>query len=193
VVVINKPGKPDYHQPKAYRPISLLECMGKLLEKIVASRFNADIVAHCLIPYSQFGSRPQHCAIDTALTITHKAQTALRKGAVMALVLFDISGFFDNIDPGCTVHILRNKGFPPYICDWVRSFLTKRRATMMIGEFESSEFPLTHSTPQGSPLSPILSALFTSPLLSIADSWEHRDLMLRSRLCHTFFLPCDSF
>jgi hypothetical protein len=40
VVVINKPDKPNYSLPKAYHPISLLEYMGKLLEKVVAKRFN---------------------------------------------------------------------------------------------------------------------------------------------------------
>jgi hypothetical protein len=42
VVVIPKPNKPDYSLAKAYRPISLLECTGKLLEKIVANRLGAD-------------------------------------------------------------------------------------------------------------------------------------------------------
>jgi len=32
--------------------------------------------------------------------------------------------------------------------------------------------------PQGSPLSPILSALYTTPLLDITDQWVHRDLNL---------------
>jgi hypothetical protein len=36
VVVIPKPGKADYSAPKSYRPISLLECTGKVLEKIIA-------------------------------------------------------------------------------------------------------------------------------------------------------------
>jgi hypothetical protein len=33
VVIILKPGKPDYLMAKAYHPIFLLECYGKLLEK----------------------------------------------------------------------------------------------------------------------------------------------------------------
>jgi hypothetical protein len=56
VVVINKPDKPDYSLPKAYRPISLLKCIGKLLEKVVAKRFNCNIEQHRLIPMTQFGS-----------------------------------------------------------------------------------------------------------------------------------------
>jgi hypothetical protein len=41
-VVIPKPNKKDYMNPRSYRPIQLLECLGKLLEKIVAKRLSFD-------------------------------------------------------------------------------------------------------------------------------------------------------
>ena len=34
--ILKKPGKPDYSAPKAYRVISLLNCLGKLSERILA-------------------------------------------------------------------------------------------------------------------------------------------------------------
>ncbi|KAK7912203.1 hypothetical protein PG985_014684 [Apiospora marii] len=37
-VVLPKRNKPDYSRPKAYRPISLLPCLSKLLEKLFANR-----------------------------------------------------------------------------------------------------------------------------------------------------------
>jgi hypothetical protein len=33
--VLRKPGKPDYSLPGAYRPISLLNTLGKLLEAVI--------------------------------------------------------------------------------------------------------------------------------------------------------------
>ncbi|KAE9391418.1 hypothetical protein BT96DRAFT_756936, partial [Gymnopus androsaceus JB14] len=33
-VALRKPRKPDYSEPRAYRLITLLECLGKVLEKI---------------------------------------------------------------------------------------------------------------------------------------------------------------
>jgi hypothetical protein len=42
IVMLNKLQKPDCSISKAYHPISLLECTGKL-EKIVANRINFDI------------------------------------------------------------------------------------------------------------------------------------------------------
>ncbi|KAF8870775.1 hypothetical protein BD779DRAFT_1388322, partial [Infundibulicybe gibba] len=37
-VIIPKPKKPDYALLKAYRPIALLNTLGKLLEKLIANR-----------------------------------------------------------------------------------------------------------------------------------------------------------
>jgi hypothetical protein len=37
IVVIPKPNKPDYSNPKAYQPIALLNCLGKILEKLMAT------------------------------------------------------------------------------------------------------------------------------------------------------------
>ncbi|KAI0055238.1 hypothetical protein BV25DRAFT_1779585, partial [Artomyces pyxidatus] len=38
IAIVPKPRRADMSSPKSYRPIALLECMGKLLEKIVAKR-----------------------------------------------------------------------------------------------------------------------------------------------------------
>lgn len=40
IVVLRKPGKPDYSVPGAYRPISLLNTLGKLLEAVAAKRLS---------------------------------------------------------------------------------------------------------------------------------------------------------
>ncbi|KAJ6593028.1 hypothetical protein B0H19DRAFT_871656, partial [Mycena capillaripes] len=39
-VALRKPRKPDYSNPRAYRLIQLLECLGKVLEKIVTRRLS---------------------------------------------------------------------------------------------------------------------------------------------------------
>lgn len=39
-VVPQKPGKDDYTQPKAYRPIALLNTLGKVMEAIIANQLS---------------------------------------------------------------------------------------------------------------------------------------------------------
>ena len=38
--ILAKPDKPDYSIPKAYRVISLLNCLGKISERILAKRLS---------------------------------------------------------------------------------------------------------------------------------------------------------
>jgi hypothetical protein len=72
IVILNKLNKPDYSIPKAYHPIALMECMGKVLERIIAKKVNNDIEAHDLLSMSQSGSRPAHCAVDAVVTLVHR-------------------------------------------------------------------------------------------------------------------------
>ena len=145
--MINKPDKPDYSLPKAYRPISLLECAGKLLEKVVTNRINRDITMHRLLPMTQFRSCPNHCAMDTVATLVHCIQATRATDKVGALLLFDISGFFDNINPECAVQKFADLGFLPKMCQWTKSFLTNYTAELKVGTHISAPFQIPNGTP----------------------------------------------
>jgi hypothetical protein len=58
IVVLGKPGKPDYTIPGAYRPILLLNTLGKILEASMARRLSFWAETHKLLPDTQFGGRP---------------------------------------------------------------------------------------------------------------------------------------
>jgi retron-type reverse transcriptase len=178
VVVIPKPNKPDYSLAKAYRPISLLECTGKLLEKIVANRLGSDERNHHLIGPMQFGSRKYHSAPDAATLLRYKAEMTTRSGNIGGVLLLDISRFFDHLNPATTVATLADLGVDPTTCAWVYSFMTERTLRFTFNGEQSEPFRQDVGIPQGSPLSPILSALYTSPLLREALSWSSQDLAL---------------
>ena len=166
VVVIPKPNHEDYLQAKNYRPISLLECFSKLLEKAVSKRMLYDIDAHRLIPTTQFGTRAFSCTLDAGLTLLHDVNVAHRGGFHCAALMFDIKGFFDNVHKDRLAAILVNLGFPPGMCRWTLSFLSDRKVHLVFNGQIGPERDQPVGTPQGSPLSPVLSALYTSPLLT---------------------------
>lgn len=78
VVVIPKPDRADYTMAKNYRPISLIECLSKLVEKGMSKCFLYDIDKHRLVPTTQFGTRAFSSTLDAGLTLTHDVQCALR-------------------------------------------------------------------------------------------------------------------
>lgn len=66
VLLFHKKGKPK-HDPDSYRPISLLNTLGKLLEKVIEKRLRLHLDSNNVIPHHQFGFRQHHAA-------THQAQ-----------------------------------------------------------------------------------------------------------------------
>jgi hypothetical protein len=56
-VVLRKQGKDDYTQPKSYRPIALLNTLGKALETVVANRLTYLADTYHLLPSRHTGDR----------------------------------------------------------------------------------------------------------------------------------------
>ena len=70
-VVIPKPGKPAYDIPKAFRPIVLLNTMGKLIEKMIANRLQFDAAKNGILHPCQFGGVRQNSTEDAGVYLTH--------------------------------------------------------------------------------------------------------------------------
>jgi hypothetical protein len=125
-VVVPKPGKEDYSLPKCYRPVALLKCLGKLLEKMVATCLTHDITSLHLISTTQFGAHPYFSMINTGLCLTHDVETAHTLGGVYSSLLFDIQGFFNNVNHGRLTALIESLGFALEIYRWAKSFLKDR-------------------------------------------------------------------
>jgi Reverse transcriptase (RNA-dependent DNA polymerase) len=178
IVIIPKPSKSNYMVAKAYCPISLLKCCGKTLEKVVAAHLVWEVDHASLISNRQFGSCHHYSAPDAALCLAYKARETIRHHHIGAVLLFDISRFFDHLSPELTATMLADLGVDPSMIKWIYSFMTDRTAQLSFNGYSSELFHPTCGTPQGSPLSPILSAIFTSPLLQESLNFNNADLTL---------------
>ena len=98
-IVLRKPKKEDYSEPKSYRPIALLSTLRKALETMVAKRFSDCAEANNLLPPEQMGARRDR-STETALeTIVDSVHTVWNCGRnnVASLLSLDVAGAFDNV------------------------------------------------------------------------------------------------
>jgi hypothetical protein len=107
IVIIPKLNKPNYRSIKAYRPIALLNCLGKILEKLMALRIAQMVEAHQLLHPDQIGGRPQCSAIDAAMALMHAIDTNIGNKWVMLALFLDIRGAFDNVSSTRLLHTMR--------------------------------------------------------------------------------------
>ena len=177
VVVLRKPGKTLAQQQTAgaYRPISLLNAMGKIIETVFSRRLAAAAEAQGLLPETQMGNRPQRStdlAIKLVVDATHTAWTSR---AIATLLQLDIKGAFDTVNHTRLLHTLQLLGFPLWAVRWVHSFLTDRTASLSFDSETTPPLRVTAGVPQGSPLSAILFLLYTASLYTQLQ--EHTGLI----------------
>ncbi len=169
-IILKKPGKKDYSEPKSYRPIALLDTLGKALETVISKRLNNIAEEHKMLPAQQMGARRKR-SVETALeTLTEAVHTVWNHGKcgkrkVASLLSLDVAGAFDNVSHERLIHNLRSKRVPSFIVKWTESFLQERATSITLGGKTSAIEEVKTGIPQGSPISPVLFLFFNAPLI----------------------------
>ena len=171
-VALRKPGKDDYSQPKSYRPIALMNTMGKILDTVLARRIQYYAERYHMLPTTHTGGRKQSSCEHAVHLLLEKVHSAWRKRKAASLLMLDVSGAFDNVSHERLLHNMRKRGLPLEIIEWTASYLTDRKTRIKLYEGLSQEFDVLTGIPQGSPLSPILYLFYNADLLEIARSNE---------------------
>jgi len=164
-VVLRKPGKDDYTQPKSYRPIALLNTLGKALEAVIANRLTYLADAHHLLPSRHTGGRKLASTDHAIHLLLQRIHEAWADGKVASLLLLDVSGAFDNVSRPRLIHNLRKRRVNQTLVRWIDSFLSNRSTTLKLQEYTAPSAPIQTGIPQGSPLSPILYLFYNADLI----------------------------
>ncbi len=150
---------------KNYRPVSNLSCLGKLIERIVALQIVNHLKANDLMDTFQSAYRKYHSTETVLLRVQNDILMHLDKSDTVMLVLLDLSAAFDTIDHKILFDRMEKRGgIRGNVLEFLRSYLTDRKQTVVIGDNESTTRDLKYGVPQSSVLGPILFNIYMSPL-----------------------------
>ena len=159
VVFLPKPGR-DPSSVKGWRPISLLSCLGKGLERILAKRMSHLAIAWDVVGRQQFGALPKRSSTDLVTCVVHDIEEAKTQGWASTLVTLDIQGAFDAVLHNRLIWRMQAQGWPKKILKWTSSFLENRKVQVRFQGGVTNSKELECGVPQGSPISPLLFLLY---------------------------------
>ncbi|KAJ6437988.1 (S)-coclaurine N-methyltransferase [Purpureocillium lavendulum] len=169
VVMITKPGRRNLSEARAWRPISLLSCLGKGLERLIARRLAWASVHHGVLHPQQAGALPKRSAVDLVAALVHDIEEAFARNMVATVVTLDAEGAFDTVLQNRLILRLRQQGWPPNVARWAGSLMHDRSACVRYQDVTTPSSPLQCGLPQGSPASPILYLLYTEPIYRLRN------------------------
>lgn len=184
IIALLKPGKP-HDDPKSYRPISLLNILYKLLERLLHSRIAPRLYEK--IPVEQAGFRPQRSSTDQILALTTHIEAGFQRNQKTSVVFIDLSAAYDTVWRQGLLYKLMREIPCKMTCSLIDSMLADRTFQVIMGASKSRVRKLNNGLPQGSVLAPLLFSLYiadmpntTSKKFGYADDWaiaaQHRNI-----------------
>lgn len=168
-MVIPKPGKPDYSKARAYHVISLLDTIGKLVERTAAHLISERLEMNHHLHYGQFGGRVRWTMVDAVAVLIYQTPQAWEKKAIAAALLMDVKSAFNNVFRSHLANQMSRVGIDSQLVRWSLSFMEDRRMVVKLTNKSGCEHQLDSGIPQGSPASPILFAIYLSELFDYVE------------------------
>eukprot|EP00253_Pinus_taeda_P027166 PITA_27166 len=151
-----------------YQPISLCNCLYKIISKTIANRLRP--ILSCSIAPQQFAfleSRQIHEAIGLAQEALHSLWS---KHLRAILLKIDLSKAFDRVSWLYLKMILIHVGFPHVFITWIMACITTPSFSILINGSASDFFHSDRGLRQGCPLSPLLFLLVMEGLSHLMES-----------------------
>src|SRR6218665_2793038 len=156
IAIIKQDGL-DQSDPANCRPIAYVTFLSKILEWIVANQLISYLDANEMFPSNQSRFRRNRSSDSLLLRLLSDFYTAMDRGNVTLLALFDVSSSLDSVDHSILIQRLTTSfSLVDQPLAWLKSFLSDRSSCVVIGPSRSSWVPAPFGVPQGSVLGPLL-------------------------------------
>ena len=157
---------------KNYRPVSNLQYVSKLTEKVVFNQVYDHMVSNAIFPALQSSYRQFHSTETALIKVMNDILLKMNSQHVTMLILLDLSAAFDTVDHRILLERLSVEvGIRGTALNWFRWYLSDRSQRVSVHGVLSRPFDLNCGVPQGSCLGPLLFIIYASKLFKSVEHY----------------------
>ena len=133
-----------------YRPISVLSCISKILERIMNNRLYQYLTENKILYPKQFGFQTGHSTEHAVVQMVDQILESFEYNKYTLGVFIDLSKAFDTVDHSILLKKLELYGVTDRNHSWFKNYLSNRKQFIQINNEENTELEtITCGVPQG--------------------------------------------
>ena len=148
-----------------YMPISLLSCIGKLMERLIYKHLYNHLISNNLIYGKQSGFLTGHSTVYQLIDIFHQICQGIDSKSYTCMIFCDISKAFDRVWHRGLLFKLKQNGINGLLLDWIENYLSHRTQKVFIGSSMSNLKYTSAGVPQGSVLGPLFFLVYVNDII----------------------------
>jgi len=166
-IILKKSDKSNYSISKTYRIITLLNCLNKVAEKIIAVQlsYTAEINDK-LLNFDQMKDKKQRSVINTVLNLVHDVQMTKSQENTLIYLLLDVKEVFDHVTLKQLIKILIKLKILINLINWIKCFLQNRIIDLAFDDERQKSKKISTEISQDSFISLILFLIYIQYLFS---------------------------
>ncbi len=152
--------KDSIYKRENYRPISLCNNLGKILEKIVFKSFYNYLEKYNLFNENNYGFKRKSSCQHNLSMLLHNVYENLDNNYDSIILFLDVVKAFDKVDHNILLHKINLMGVENTVFIWFTNYLKERYSRCVIHGYESELYHVQSSVTQGSVLATLLWSIF---------------------------------
>lgn len=157
-------------EPQNFRPICLLSCLGKTMERMVNYRLKWLLKKNKLISKYQCGYKSQHSCLDQIVRLEKYIKDGFVENKHTVAVFFDIKKAYDTTWRYIILKFLKDNDIDGPIAIYIQNFLKDRTFQVRIGNVMSDVEVQENGVPQGAVISTTLFLIAINGIVKNIDS-----------------------